>query len=71
MRVLIEIIEHGTRRDERGENECECVFPVVFEKVFIREHEEREEEDEDNGCRTKSDIGMDTETEDTSGEEKG
>lgn len=35
MRVHGEIVEHGTRDDERGENECECMLPIALEEIFV------------------------------------
>lgn len=35
MRVHGEIVEHGTRDDERGENECERMLPIALEEIFV------------------------------------
>ena len=65
-----EIIKHRQSSDESPEEEKESVFVVAFEKILIRKDECGEEEDEDDRCDTKSDVGMETNAEDSAGDEK-
>ena len=70
MGVPVEIVEHRARDDERGEDERERVSPVSFQEILIREHEEWEEEDEDDGREAEGNIGVDAESEDASGKDE-
>lgn len=71
MWVLIKIIEHGTGGDTRGEDEDDRVLPEILEEILVREHEEREEENEDEWGETEGDIGMEPEAEEESSEDEG
>ena len=64
------MIEHRKSRDESAEQENGYVFPKAFQEFFIREQERREKQDEDERSKAERDVGVQSETENSSGKEK-
>ena len=65
-----EMIEHRRGGDEGCQQKKRSLFPETAEKILVGEEERREEDDEDEGSDAKSDIGMQPEPEEESGEEE-
>lgn len=54
--------EHRGSGDKCREHKNECVFIIAFEKIFVRENECGQENDNNKWGETESNVGMEAET---------
>ena len=64
------MVEHGGCREKGSQDKDEAVLPEATEEFLVREHEDREENDEDEGRDPKGDVGMEAGPKDETRQEK-
>lgn len=64
------MVEHGGCREKGSQDKDEAVLPEATEEFLVRKHEDREENDEDEGRNPESDVGMEAGPKDETRQEK-
>jgi hypothetical protein len=65
-----EVIEHRGGGEESAEDKHEAVLPESPKELLVAEHEDREEDDEDEGGDPESDVGVESCPKDEARDEK-